>query len=55
VLTVQSWPSRDGRFDFHLAEEGPAEGPPPGGTAAALTAGPTAPRLGERDAEQPTS
>ncbi len=55
VLTVQSWKSRDGRFDFHLADEGQAEGPPAGGTATAVIPDPTAPDLDNRDAEQPTS
>ncbi len=55
VLTVQSWQSRDGRFDFHLADEGQEEGPPPGGTATAVIPDPTAPNPDNRDAEQPTS
>jgi quercetin dioxygenase-like cupin family protein len=58
VLTVQQWQSRDGRFDFHLAEERerPPLGPPPGGTAAAaLPPDPTAPNPDIRDAEQATS
>ena len=63
VLTVQQWQSRDGNFDFHLAEdhlagerERPAAGPPPGGTAAAaLPPDPTAPNPDTRDAEQSTS
>ncbi len=55
VLTVQSWQSRDGRFDFHPVDGEPAEGPPPGGTATAVIPDPTAPNLDNRDAEQPTS
>jgi quercetin dioxygenase-like cupin family protein len=55
VLTVQSWQSRDGRFDFHLADEGQAEGSPSGGTATAVIPDPTAPNPDNRDAEQPTS
>ena len=55
VLTVQSWQSRDGWFDFHLADEGQPEGPPPGGTATAVIPDPTPPNLDNRDAEQPTS
>ncbi|MBL6456325.1 cupin domain-containing protein [Belnapia sp. T6] len=57
VLTVQQWQSRDGRFDFHPAEEQAetrAE-PPPGGTAAAaLPPDPTAPNPDTKDAEQAT-
>ena len=55
VLTVQSWQSHDGRFDFQLAEGEQAEGPPAGGTATAVIPDPTAPNLDNRDAEQPTS
>jgi quercetin dioxygenase-like cupin family protein len=57
VLTVQQWQSRDGRFDFHLAEgqERSAVEPPPGGTATAVIPDPTAPNPDTRDAEQPTS
>jgi quercetin dioxygenase-like cupin family protein len=58
VLTVQQWQSRDGQFDFHLAEERErrAAGPPPGGTAAAaLPPDPTAPNPDTPEAEQPTS
>ncbi len=55
VLAVQSWQSRDGRFDFHLADERQAEDPPSGGPAAAVIPDPTVPNLDNRDAEQPTS
>jgi mannose-6-phosphate isomerase-like protein (cupin superfamily) len=57
VLTVQQWQSRDGGFDFHLAEElvRSAAEPPPGGTATAVIPDPTAPDPGTRDAEQATS
>lgn len=51
VLTVQQWQSRDGKFDFHLAED--AAGAPAGGTAsAALPQNPTAP--GGDDMAAPT-
>ncbi len=55
VLTVQSWQSRDGRLDFHLADERQEEGPQRGSTATAVIPDPTAPNPGGRDAEQPTS
>ena len=54
VLTVQSWRSRDGRFDSHLADKVQEERPPPGGTATAVIPDPTAPNLDNRDAEQAT-
>ena len=55
VLTVQSWQSHEGRFDFRLADDEQAEGPPPGGTATAVIPDPTAPNPDNRDAEQATS
>jgi len=56
VLTVQRWRSQDRGFDLHPADdEGPAKGPPPGGTAAALPPDPTAPNLDNRGAEASTS
>lgn len=57
VLTVQQWQSRDGAFDFHLAEEPntSSTAAPSGGTAAAaLPPDPTAPDAKTRDAEAGT-
>ena len=57
VLTVQQWQSRDGGFDFHLAEgqKRSAVEPSSEGTATAVIPDPTAPNPDTRDAEQSTS